>query len=223
LNTTAIHDDPENGPTVLHFIVPLSATEVRIEDTWRAMGMRATASNLVHIGGFLVPDDKVALKRPKGKWHPLYHIISMVAMPLIYSVYLGIAEAMRDAAVATARRRPATPQLVDLAGEVETDLAAARFAIADMIGNADGVPGVETTNRVFLGRSNFVSAATRMAGNALELTAAGGYMRAHPVERLFRDIQAARFHPLTSRAQRDFAGRVALGLDVDGPISGAAA
>jgi alkylation response protein AidB-like acyl-CoA dehydrogenase len=223
LNTTAICDDPENGPTVIHFMLPLNAKEVRIEDAWRAMGMRATASNLIHIAGFVVPDDKVALKRPKGKWHPLYHAIAMVAFPLIYSVYLGVAEAMRDHAVATAKRRPPTPQLVDLVGEVETDLAAARFAIADMIATSGGTPGVETTNRICLGRSNFVSAAMRLAGNALELTAGGGYMRAHPVERLFRDIQAARFHPLMARTQRDFAGRVALGLDVDGPLNASAA
>jgi acyl-CoA dehydrogenase len=223
LNTTAVHDDPDEGPTVIHFMLPLNAKEVRIEEAWRAMGMRATASNLVHIGGFAVAEEKVALRRPKGKWHPLYHIISMVAMPLIFSVYLGVAEAMRDAAVATAKRRPVTPQLVDLAGEVETDLAAARYAIADMIAASAGSPGVATTNRIYLGRSNFVGAAMRMAGNALELTAAGGYMRAHPVERLFRDIQAARFHPLMPRAQRDLAGRVALGLDIDGPLNASAA
>jgi acyl-CoA dehydrogenase len=92
-----------------------------------------------------------------------------------------------------------------------------------MIASSGGTPGVETTNRICLGRSNFVSAAMRLAGNALELTAGGGYMRAHPVERLFRDIQAARFHPLMARQQRDFAGRVALGLDVDGPLNASAA
>ena len=32
------------------------------------------------------------------------------------------------------------------------------------------------------------------------------------------DIQAARFHPLQPYAQRDFAGRMALGLELDGAL-----
>jgi hypothetical protein len=35
-------------------------------------------------------------------------------------------------------------------------------------------------------------------------------------ERLFRDVQGARFHPLPEHQQRRFAGRVALGLPIDG-------
>jgi acyl-CoA dehydrogenase len=220
LNTTAIYSDPENGPTVIHFMVPLNAKEVRVEPNWKAMGMRATASHQIRIDGFFVPDEKVALRRPKGKWHPLYHIISMLAYALINAVYLGVAEALRDAAMAIAKRRPPTAQLVDLAGEVDTDLAAARCAFADLVACSTGQPGPETTNRAHMARANFAGAAIRMAGNAMELTAASGYLRTNPVERLFRDLQAVRFHPLMTRPQRDFAGRMALGLDLDGPIGG---
>jgi acyl-CoA dehydrogenase len=222
LNTSAVYDDPDAGPTVLHFMVPLSAKEVRIEPNWRAMGMRGTSSHVVRIEGFVVAEDKISARRPKGQWHMLYHLISIIAIPLIYAVYLGVAESLRDAAVAAAKRRPLTPQLVDLVGEVETDLAAARYALADMIAGSAEAPGLESTNRAFLGRGNFVSAAMRMAGNALELSAGSGYMRASPIERLFRDLQAARFHPLMSRPQRDLAGRLALGVAVDGPLPTAA-
>ena len=218
LNTSAVYDDPAAGPTVLHFMVPLNAKELRIEPNWRAMGMRGTASHVVRVEGLVVAEDKISMRRPKGQWHMLYHLISMIAFPLIYAVYLGVAEALRDAAIAAAKRRPLTAQLVDLVGEVETDLAAARYALADMIACSAGPAGFETTNRVYLGRGNFVSAAMRMAGNALELSAGSGYMRSSPIERLFRDIQAARFHPLTSRPQRDLAGRMALGIPVDGPL-----
>jgi alkylation response protein AidB-like acyl-CoA dehydrogenase len=216
LNTSAVYDDPESGPTVLHFMVPLNAKGVRIEPTWRAMGMRATASHLVHLEGYVVPDAAIALRRPKGKWHPLFHTIVMIAIPIIYSVYYGVAEAARDAAIATAKKKPPTPQLVDLVGEMETELAAARMALADMLANASGTPGPETTNRTFLGRVNLVRAALAATERAMEVTNAAGFMRAHPVERLFRDIQGARFHPLPTRPQRDLAGRLALGLDIDG-------
>jgi acyl-CoA dehydrogenase len=204
---------------VLHFMVPLSAREVTIEPSWRAMGMRGTGSHLVHIKGFLVADAAVAAKRPRGQWHPLFHMISMIAFPIIYSVYFGGAEAIRDAAVAAAKRKPVTPQLVDLVGALDTELAAARVALADMLAASATQPGPETTNRVFLGRSNIVRAIMATAEKALEVAHGAGYMRSSPIERLFRDLQAARFHPLTPHGQRDLSGRMALGLPIDGPLT----
>ena len=35
------------------------------------------------------------------------------------------------------------------------------------------------------------------------------------LERAFRDVQGARFHPLREKEQHRFTGRVALGLDID--------
>lgn len=216
LNTSAVYDDPQAGPTVLHFMVPLNSPHVTIEPNWRALGMRGTGSHQVRIAGFFVADAAVAARRPRGQWHPLFHMISMIAFPIIYSVYYGVGEALRDAAVATARRRPATPALVQSVGALETELAAARFALTDMLAATGGQPGPETTNRVFLGRSNIVRALTGVADKALEVTQGSGYLRQGPVERLFRDIQAARFHPLPTHAQETLAGRVAMGLDIDG-------
>jgi acyl-CoA dehydrogenase len=218
LNTSAVYDDPEAGPTVLHFMVPLSAKDVTIKPTWQAMGMRGTGSHQVHVDGFFVADAAVAAKRPRGQWHPLFHLISMIAFPLIYSVYYGVAEAMRDAALRVAKQRPITPQLVDQVGALETELAAARVALADMLVTTDGQPGPDTTNRMFQDRSNLVRALLATADKALELAHGGGYLRTGPVERLFRDIQAARYHPLAPYAQRDLAGRMALGLPLDGKV-----
>jgi len=47
--------------------------------------------------------------------------------------------------------------------------------------------------------------------------ASGGtvFYRSAGFERLFRDIQAARYHPLRNEAQRAFAGKLALGGEVD--------
>lgn len=220
LNTSAVYDDPEAGPTVLHFMVPLNAPNVAIEPTWRAMGMRGTGSHQVRLSGFFVPDAAVAARRPKGRWHPLFHLVSMIAIPIIYSVYFGIGEALRDIAVASARRRPPTSSLVERIGALETDLACARYALADMLAASAGQPGPETTNRIFLGRANVVRALMDVAEKSLEIAQGSGYLRTGPTERLFRDIQAARFHPLQSPAQQDLAGRMALGLDIDGELDG---
>src|ERR687895_2082019 len=44
LLTTAVYDDPEGGPTVLHFAVNLKGEGVTILDDWRTLGMRGTGS-----------------------------------------------------------------------------------------------------------------------------------------------------------------------------------
>ena len=36
------------------------------------------------------------VRRVAGEWHPLFHIIATIAFPLVYSVYLGVAESARD-------------------------------------------------------------------------------------------------------------------------------
>lgn len=220
LKTSAVYDDPEAGPTVLHFMVPLNAPNVAIEPTWRAMGMRGTGSHQVRLSGFFVSDNAVAAGRPKGRWNPLFHLVSMIAIPIIYSVYFGLGKALRDAAVAAAERRPPTSSLIGRIGALETDLAGARYALADMLAASGGQPGPETTNRIFLGRANLVRALMDVAEKSLEIAQGSGYMRTGPTERLFRDIQAARFHPLPSPAQQDLAGRMALGLDIDGEPDG---
>jgi acyl-CoA dehydrogenase len=216
LMTGAVHDDPENGPTVLHFPLSLKADGVRVLDTWRVMGMRGTGSHDVEIAGAFVPDSAVAARRPQGKWHPLYHLITMIAFPLIYSVYVGIAEGARDLAVARTRGRKATADAVALVGEMENELATARLAIQDMVAcAADSQPGPETTNRIMIGRTLAGRAAIRTVDKAMEVAGGASFYRAVGLERAFRDVQAARFHPLQEKAQHRYTGRMALGLAID--------
>ncbi len=217
LLTSAVDADAEGGPEVLHFAVPLKAENVRLLDTWRTIGMRGTGSQDVEIAGFFVPESAIAGRRPQGKWHPLFHIISMVAIPLIYSVYLGVAEAARDRALALAARRKDDPGLPYAIGAMDRELLAARLAHRRMIEiAADGTPGPATTNEVMAARALTGAACVRTAEKAMEVTGGMSFYRAHELERLFRDVQGARFHPLGDTAQLHYAGRMALGLDIDG-------
>lgn len=58
-------------------------------------------------------------------------------------------------------------------------------------------------------------AAIRTVEAAMELASGAGFYRDLGLERLFRDVQGARYHPLRGSAQLTYAGRVALGLDVN--------
>ena len=76
-------------------------------------------------------------------------------------------------------------------------------------------PGETTTSEIFTHRSLVARSALRTVELALEVAGGASYFREQGLERLFRDIQGARFHPLRPGDQRKLAGRVALGLPVD--------
>lgn len=213
--TGAIEETPE-GPTVLQFGLPMTAEGISIAANWDTLGMRGTASHDVVFDNVFVPDAAVSVRRKPGAWHPLMHIISMVAFPLVYSVYAGIAEAARDLAVATASKR-AERAPVETAGALDTELAATRIALDSMVAFAETAqPSPETTNAIFIHRALVARSAVKTAELAMELAGGASFFRAAGLERLFRDIQGARYHPLPEPAQRQLAGRMALGLPIDG-------
>ena len=215
--TMAVYDDLESGPTVLHCAIPLSAPGVAIQDNWRTLGMRATGSNDVLLDNVFVPEAAIGVRRPAGRWGAVWHLVATIALPLIYSVYVGVAEAARGLAVHHAERRRHEVGTQQTMGELETELATARMALRQMIDAASsGHVGVDTTNDVVIGRSVAGHAAIRTVELAMEVAGGGAFFRDTGLERLFRDVQGARYHPLRGHEQRLYSGRVALGVDVNG-------
>jgi len=216
LMTMAVLETPD-GPQVLHMPVALKAEGVRILDTWRTLGMRGTGSHDLELDGVLVPDAAVSVRRPAGRWHPIMHMVSLIAFPLIYAVYVGLAETARGKALDLAAGRKITPDLELTIGEMETELAAARLALEDMLACAAGdEPGPAATSRIMTGRTLVARAAIRTVEKAMEAAGGQGFYRKAGLERIFRDVQAARYHPLQEKAQSRLAARLALGLDIGG-------
>lgn len=214
LMTGAVLEGEPEGPLVLHFGVPMKSGHVSIKPTWKALGMRGTGSNDVMIEGHFVPEEAVALRRKQGEWHMLFHIISMIAFPIIYAAYLGVAESARDIALGLARRRAGDPHVVALVGQMETELRAAQYAHANMVATAHaGTPSPETTNEIMIARSLVARHAIAAVECAMEAAGGAAFFRDNGLERRFRDIQGARYHPLRSGNQHEFSGRLALGLD----------
>jgi alkylation response protein AidB-like acyl-CoA dehydrogenase len=214
LMTGAVHEADDGGRSVIHFGAPMKADEVRIEDTWRTLGMRGTASNDVVIENLFVPDANVAFSRTAGEWHPVFQTIATVAFPLIYAVYLGVAESARDIAVEIAKSK--TGPDLSLAGRMDTELRAAQMAhrwMLDIV--ARNAPSAETVNEVMIGRTLVARHAIKAVELAMELAGGASFYRKNGLERRFRDIQAARFHPLQAGPQARYSGAVALGLPTD--------
>jgi len=217
LMTSVVWDDPEGGATVLHFGVPLKAEGVSILDTWKTLGMRGTGSNDIVLTEVFVPDAAVSGRRPAGPWHMLFHIISMIAFALIYSAYVGVAEGARARALEIARKRPEDPNLPIVVGAMENAFALAEMAWERMVDNAEsGTPGPEATGRAMSARTLLAKGAIETVEKAMEAAGGSAFYRNTGLERAFRDVQAARFHPLQETPQMRYSGRLALGWDIDG-------
>ncbi len=215
LLTTGVYDDPEKGPTVLHFGVSLRDPGVKVQDNWRTMGMRGSGSNDIVIENVTVQDAAVSVRRPKGKWHGFFDVIVPLVFPLIGAAYLGVAETARELAVAQAAKKKDDPIVRALVGEMDTELLIAQDACSAMTAIVQNghTPSPQLSDTIFKRKTALSRAVTRVAYLAMETYGGGSFFRSQQLERCFRDIQGIRFHPLHERRQYEFSGRVALGME----------
>jgi alkylation response protein AidB-like acyl-CoA dehydrogenase len=216
LLTSALYDDPADGPTVVHFSVPLRSPGVTVMDNWRTMGMRASGSNDIVLDDVFVPDAALSARRRKGVWDPFFNVVAAVASPMVTSVYLGVAEAAYALALRGAARKRDDPDVWYLLGEMENALVTGQIAVQEMIercADLTFVPDVNTANAIFIRRTIAAEALRVVAEKAMEVSGGAGFFRSLGLERLLRDLHGAQFHPLQTKRQHRFTGRLALALD----------
>jgi alkylation response protein AidB-like acyl-CoA dehydrogenase len=216
LMASAVYDDPEDGPTVLHCPIAFADEGVTIKDTWHTLGMRSTGSNDVMIEAVFVPESAVGLRRPQGLWHPFFNVVTTVALPLIMATYVGVAEAAHALALERAHRKQDYPQTAYLIGEMTSALVTAQMALQDMIAitdNYDFEPVDATANVIFIRKTILARAAITTVEKAMEVVGGASLYRNVGLERLFRDVQGGLYHPLHEKRQHLFTGRMALGLE----------
>jgi alkylation response protein AidB-like acyl-CoA dehydrogenase len=199
---------------VLHFPVPMNAQGVTVLNDWRAMGMRGTGSHTVKLENVFIPDAAIALRRQWGAYHPVWNVVLTVAMPLIMSVYVGIAQKAAELSIGHSRRKkPAKPHVPTLIGEMNNDLVAAEIQLNDMLriaNNYDFEPIDQNGHDILARKTNVANAAIRVVTKAMEIVGGEGFYRSFGLERLFRDVQAARYHPLPESDQVKFSGEYLL-------------
>jgi len=210
-------DDPEQGRRVLNMAVPFASEGVSVLDNWDTLGMRGTASNDVVLENVFVPDDKVVANRPYGVVDGPLQVIASVAMPIISAVYLGVAEAAFAAAVDGLGDRAS-----DAIVQRQVGLMAHRLQVADWalqgalaaVGD-DPEPAVERFAAVMLAKREIALAGIEVCDLAMEVAGGSAFFKGSVIERSYRDIRAAKFHPITPEETLVHAGRLALGLPVD--------
>jgi acyl-CoA dehydrogenase len=218
--TSAPYDDPERGAEVLVFAVPLKSAGVSIRDDWDTLGMRATGSHSIELSDVFVADEAITIRRPRGQWHPSWNVTLTVAIPVFMAPYVGIAERAAAIARESAARRPADAILIEGLGELENHLTTAQMAFREMVEITNGYdfePKTEYANRMLVRKTIAANAAIATVDKAVEVVGGSAFFRKAGLERLWRDVQGARFHPLPEKKQVVFSGRVALGLPPVGP------
>jgi alkylation response protein AidB-like acyl-CoA dehydrogenase len=217
LSTMFVYEDPEQGRRVLNMAVPVRAEGVTVLDNWDTLGMRGTASNDVVLEDVFVPEDKVVANRPYGVVDPPLQVIASIAMPIISGVYLGVAEAAYEAAVPVARRKAEDPIVQRQVGLMAHRLKVASWALdgsIDEVGD-DPDPSVQRFAAVMTAKREIALAGIEVCDIALEVGGGPAFFRGSTLERCYRDIRAAKFHPLSPELTLVHGGRLALGLPVD--------
>jgi len=228
-----------DAPEMRLFMVP--ASDYRILDTWRAMGLRGTGSKDVEASDIFIPEHRaLALDAIKGGEHPgaaanpgaLYRIPCFAALAhMLCGIPLGIAQGAYDTFLEGLRGRVSRysgKSLADLTA-VQMKLAEAGACVdtarlslrsraqeAEAIARRGEVPDL-VTKAAWRRDGAF---AAQLCGRAMDIvfTASGasGLYDDQPLQRAFRDLRAANQHiSMMWDAQATTYGRIALGVPSD--------
>lgn len=217
MSTMFVLDDPEQGRRVLNLAIPLSAEGVTVLDTWDTLGMRGTASDDILLDDVFVPDEKVLANRPYGVVDPPLQVISSIAFPIISGAYLGVAEAAYAEAVscvAAVAARADDPLLQRTVGLMRHKLQVAEWSLDGalaVIGD-DPAPSHERFLAAMAAKAEVARAGIEVCDLAMDVAGGQAFFKGSVIERAYRDIRAATFHPLTPEATLLEAGRQAVGV-----------
>ncbi|MCB0628162.1 MAG: acyl-CoA dehydrogenase family protein [Saprospiraceae bacterium] len=208
--TSAPFLDEDGQWQVKHFSVPMKSEGVEVLDDWKVMGMRATGSQTIQFNRVFVPESAIALTRPQGDYHSVWDLVIMVAMPLIMSAYVGIAEKAMDIALEIGKKYHRNQDhLSYITGRLYNQLLSAQsqwrsmYALTD---NFEVPPSEDITIKILSYKTNVADAAMETVASAMEAIGGQSFYQKNQMERLFRDVQASQFHPLPRWEQIAFTG-----------------
>ena len=186
-------------------------------DTWDTLGMRGTASDDIHLEDVFVPEEKVLANRPYGVVDPPLQVIATIAFPIISGAYLGVADAAYAEAVravATLAGRADDPLLQRMVGLMRHKLRVAEWALEGalaLIGD-DPAPSHDRFLAAMDAKAEVAQAGLEVCDLAMDVAGGQAFFKGSVIERAYRDIRAAKFHPLTPEATLLESGRHALGV-----------
>jgi acyl-CoA dehydrogenase len=212
-------DEPDGSRVVLNLAVPMAADGVTVLDTWDALGMRGTGSHEIDLTDVFVPEERVLARRPHGTIDQPLQVILSIAIPTITAVYLGVAEGARDAAVeaVAGTARALDPLVQRQIGLMQGRLQVAAWSLDGALAAVgdDPTPSMDTATAVMVAKREVALAGVEACDLAMDVAGGRAYFKGSPIERAYRDVRAAKFHPLPLEETLQRAGMLALGLPAD--------
>jgi alkylation response protein AidB-like acyl-CoA dehydrogenase len=201
---------------VSQFLVPAGTSGLTVEQTWDALGMRATASNDLHIDATV--DAGALLGGVEGLALLIAQLMPHWLVASYAAVYVGVAQSAIDAAVDHVGQRNlgGLPAVRARIGRADAAVAAARLTVQEAARRVDAAPGAPETNR-WVWRAKLLAGTTAadVAASMLEAAGTSATRRGHPLERLYRDARCGSLQPATSDVCADWLGVAAIGGDPD--------
>lgn len=211
--------DPDN-PVIVHTFVDRDTSGVRTEETWNALGVRATASHDTIFEDARADAHKTVAIHPVGPNYPDYiGLLLGWYLPLLSNVYVGIARRALDIAILSAQKRsslradiarhadkPAVQRQVAQA-EIKLEAAVALVESAAVDGVGDLPPW-----RALAAKEFATATAREVVDIAVQIVGASSVSKRHELERLYRDVRTGTLHPPNSDAVLEGIGAIALGL-----------
>ncbi|GAC1432893.1 MAG: acyl-CoA dehydrogenase family protein [Ktedonobacteraceae bacterium] len=199
------------------FLIPRTAQGLQVKETWNSLSMRGSGSNdiildNVHVDADAFVDAQIptnaALQTRLAAW----------SFPTT-AVYLGIATAARNEAIAFARKRKPTsldkpiasvPHIQEKAAKMELALLQSRavfYGIAAQFSAApDSIPASQFAAAKYLVSNHAID----IVDSAMRLMGAASLSMTMPMQRYYRDVRAGLQHPPMDDAAIAAIGKYAL-------------
>ena len=222
---------------IVHAFMKRDTEGYRIEETWDALGMRATRSDDTILEGAFIPDEDVAYVVPAGAAGINLFVLAIFAWgeTTFASIYLALGERAKDIAA----------EQLDKKGSMAIESGAYKYhpefqhAFAEMIMDLDAgtalverygaewaaeVPQASTWEPETFGKFAWRSVslkhqatkgAFRVVDQAIDVVGGFGVSRGGPLERIFRDARMGKLHPANFALTHEFIAKAHLGIDLD--------
>jgi len=199
------------------FLIPRSAQGLQVKETWNSLGMRGSGSNdllleNVHVDANAHIDAQLPVN-PATQAHQAAWSSPTTA------VYLGIATAARNEALAFARKRKpnsldkpiaSVPHIQEKAAKMELALLQSRAVLygiaAQFSEDPDSVPASQFAAAKYLVSNHAVD----IVDTAMRLVGAASLSMTLPLQRYYRDVRAGLQHPPIDDAALALIGKQAL-------------
>lgn len=237
LGLHAMDTSDADAPKIVHLFMKRAAEGYRIEETWDALGMRATRSDDTVLEDVFIPDEDVACVVPAGAAGLNLFSLGIFAWALtcFSKIYLGLAERAKDITAEQLEKKSSIaiasgaykyhPEHQHAFAELIMGLDAGT-ALADRFAEewseevTEAASWEPDTFFKFAWRSvsmkhQATNAAFRAVDKAIDIVGGFGVSRGGPLERLFRDARMGKLHPANFALTHELIAKIHLGIDPD--------